>query len=393
VFRLATDNPTETFEHSKQSFRHSSRSDLKTHRFPSAGIVAALRNALGACLCFPGHHTIDRVGRRLGGPGMEATMAVQIDWVKRPAPTVDYRAPTAQRVAGPVVGLVGLGILAATLAANIAVANTLATDSARASQVLTWSFGVSTTGLAVLKIGVAVVLVGILARLWLRVDSVKAALTVLAPQAGAKPAASPGGVSTPFGRASVTPTAPKPLFIHTMAKLLWLPMLAMGAMAVIAGLVLSGVTAGQAAESASFRQLWAWTQGVQFLGEGLVLSGIAFLLGTILAGLRAGGGEVQESVGAPVNTLVMPASAKAFIGLMMVGMMLAVAQFVGYGVAAGAAGDAVAFASWGAWLGPLREVALGILLSSIVLALYTISRVLGFQFARIRELITASESR
>lgn len=320
-------------------------------------------------------------------------MAAQIDWVKRPAPTGDYRAATPQRVAGPVVGLIGLGTLAATLAANVAAASRLAADPAAAAQVLTWSFGVTTTGLAILKVGIAVVLVGILARLWLRVNSVKAALTVLAPEARAKPVSSQREESTPFGRASLRATAPKPLPIHTMAKLLWLPMLVMGAMAVLVGLVLSGVAAGQEAGSEAFRQLWAWTQGVQFLGEGLVLSGIAFLLGAILAGLRAGGGEVQESVGAPVKTLVMPASAKAFIALMMVGMMLAVGQLVGYGVAAGAAGDPIGFASWSAWLGPLREVALGILLSSIVLALYTISKVLGFQFARIRELITASESR
>jgi hypothetical protein len=320
-------------------------------------------------------------------------MAVQIDWVKRPAPTADYRAATRGRVAGPVIGLAGLGILSATLAANVAAASGLATDPAGAVRVLTWSFGASTTGLAVLKVGIAVVLVGILARLWLRVDSLKTALAVLVPEARPGLAPPPREERTPFGRASVTAAAPPPLPVHTMAKLLWLPMLAMGAMAVVAGLVLSALTAGQAAGSEGFRQLWAWTQGVQFLGEGLVLSGIAFLLGTILAGLRAGGAEVQQSVGAHVKTLRMPSSGKAFIGLMIVGMMLAIGQLVGYGAAAGAAGDPVVFASLSAWLGPLREVALGVLLSSVVLALYTISKVLGFQFARIRELITASESR
>lgn len=319
-------------------------------------------------------------------------MATQIDWVKRPAPTANYRAVSAYRVRGPLIGLVGLTVLAATLAANAAAAGRLATDPAGATEILAWSFGASTTGFALLKVGIAVVLVGIIVRLWLRVDSVKAALGVLARGLYGGSTLF-GAVSTPWGRATVTRNAPQPLLIHTMARALWLPMLVMGAMAVLAGLVLSGVTAGQEAGSEGFRQLWAWTQGVQFLGEGLILAGIAFLLGTILAGLRAGGGEVQESVGAPVKTLAMPASAKAFIGLMIVGMMLAIGQLVGYGVAAGAAGDPVAFAARGAWLGPLREVALGILLSSIVLALYTISTVLGFQFARIRELITAADSR
>jgi hypothetical protein len=62
-----------------------------------------------------------------------------------------------------------------------------------------------------------------------------------------------------------------------------------------------------------------------------------------------------------------------------------VAQFVLYlVVAAGGPGPAV----WFAWLGPLREAGLGILLSGVVLALVTIGNVLGFQFSRITEIIT-----
>ena len=45
-------------------------------------------------------------------------------------------------------------------------------------------------------------------------------------------------------------------------------------------------------------------------------------------------------------------------------------------------------AAWFAWLGPLREIGLGLLLLSIVLALYTIGTVLGFQFNRMREIVT-----
>ncbi|MDT8322456.1 MAG: MotA/TolQ/ExbB proton channel family protein, partial [Xanthomonadales bacterium] len=40
----------------------------------------------------------------------------------------------------------------------------------------------------------------------------------------------------------------------------------------------------------------AWTQGLQFLGETFILSGIAFLLGSILASLREGGGDVQQAM-------------------------------------------------------------------------------------------------
>ena len=47
--------------------------------------------------------------------------------------------------------------------------------------------------------------------------------------------------------------------------------------------------------------------------------------------------------------------------------------------------------AYAAWVNPLREVSLAFILSGIVLALYTISNVLGFQFSRIRELITGRE--
>ena len=110
----------------------------------------------------------------------------------------------------------------------------------------------------------------------------------------------------------------------------------------------------------------------------------AFLLGSILSALRNGGGEVQESLGLTVQTLKMPASAKLFITVMVMGVMVSMAQFVLYIVAANADQPA----AWFAWLGPLREVGLGLLLLSIVLGLYTIGTVLGFQFNRIREIVT-----
>lgn len=93
---------------------------------------------------------------------------------------------------------------------------------------------------------------------------------------------------------------------------------------------------------------------------------------------------MQESLGLAVKTLKMPKSGIAFIGLMALGLMTAVVQFALYLVAAYADVDK---ATWFAFLGPLREVALGTLLLGIVLALYTIGTVLGFQFHRIREII------
>jgi hypothetical protein len=44
--------------------------------------------------------------------------------------------------------------------------------------------------------------------------------------------------------------------------------------------------------------------------------------------------------------------------------------------------------SWSAWLPQAGLFSLGALLSGIVLALYSIGNVLGFQFSRIRDIIT-----
>jgi hypothetical protein len=240
----------------------------------------------------------------------------------------------------------------------------------------------------VIKVAIAVVLIGIIVRLWLRVESVKAALATLVPK-GVAGHISSDVIDTPYGKATATARTPKPLLIHTMAKALWLPMLVMGAMAVAVAFILSLVGANTTVATESFLRLSAWTQGLMFLGETFVLAGISFLLGTILASLRAGGGEVQESLGVTVKTLKMPGSAKAFVALVMLGLMMGIGQFILYLVATGNVSEPLTFSAWLAWLGPFREATLGILLAGIVLALYTIAKVLGFQFTRIRELIAS----
>lgn len=315
-------------------------------------------------------------------------MPATFEWVKRPAPTTDPRATNTYRTRGGAIGAVGLMVVMIALIASLVGVSRLDTDPSDAATIFIWNFGLSVTGLAILKTAIAVVLAGIVMALWLRVESVKTSLAALKPDGAAKPPAVAQTIDTPFGKATAARDAPKPLAIHTLARVAWLPMLVMGGMAVVIGLILSIAASGDAAATESSRELWAWAQGTQFLGEGLVLSGIAFLLGTILAGLRSGGGEVQESLGVPVLTLKMPPAVKAFIGLMMAGMMIAIVQFILYGIAAQDAADTTVFATWAAWLGPLREFALGVLLVSIVLALYSIGNVLGFQFRRIREIIT-----
>ena len=56
------------------------------------------------------------------------------------------------------------------------------------------------------------------------------------------------------------------------------------------------IGAGMAVLSVSLAVL-ALAQRIEFLGETFLLSGIAFLLGTVLAGLREGGGEVHRISG------------------------------------------------------------------------------------------------
>jgi hypothetical protein len=297
----------------------------------------------------------------------------------KPAADADYRAPSQHRSRGLVLAFVGLVVASIAFVGNLVAVGESGVDQA---STLAWTFGVTTTGFALIKTAIAVVLWGILMKLWLRADSIKAALPLLVGTPGVD-TTKVGDVDTPYGKVTVSEKAPGPLPIHQMAKRMFRPMLAMGLMLVMAGLVVSLVWAGSVPNVAAS----AWTQGLQFLGEAMLLSGIAFLLGTILWAIRTAGGDVQESLGVKVYTPRMPKTAKAFVALMMVGLIAAVVQFVGYVVAATGSDPAAAFA----WLGPLREFALGLILAGIALALVAIGDVLAFQFHRIQQLIRTGE--
>lgn len=312
-------------------------------------------------------------------------MTTRVATLTRPKSISNYRATTRHREIG--FGLAALGLVLAVIAliANIAAANS--SDPTTAAETLAWSFGLTTTSFGTIKFGIGIVLVGILIRLWLRVESVKVALQALkAPGDGQ---IQTGNVKTAYGPAVASAGVPKTLPIHKMARTMWAPMLAMGYMLVIAGFVASLVWTANVGTSTGL-DAQAWTAGLQFLGEGFLLAGISFLLGSILASLRDGGGEVQHALGIAVKTLEMPTTAKVFVGLMMLGVMLAVAQFVLYLVVAygdGGSRTLQSYQAWFAWLGPLREVSLGLLLAGIVMALVTIGNVLGYQFDRIKEIV------
>lgn len=308
-----------------------------------------------------------------------AHMAARLEIVHRPPATANAAGSSTHRAYGFLLGLIGLTLVSVAFIANLGAAGDVA-DGNSPRETLAWTFGLTTFAFGTIKFGIAIVLTGVLVRAWLRVEAMKAALPRLKGPGGTE---QQGAVATRWGVAVGTPAAPQPLLIHRVAPKAWAPMLAMGTMLVGVGLVLAFMQAGTT-DDAGFTTLGAWVQGVQFLGEAMLLGAISFLLGSILGALRSGGGEVQEALGVTVQTLRMPASAKLFIVLMMLGVMAGMAQFVGYVVATTVDHPAV----WFAWLGPLRELSIGLLLLGIVMALYTIGTVLGFQFNRVRELVT-----
>jgi len=298
---------------------------------------------------------------------------------------------TSLRQRGIGLSLVALGGAMVAFAGSLSAAQITA-DGGSATDVAAlglWTFGLTTAAFGTAKFGIAATLLAIVRRITARADSIKFALPKLKAATGQ--ASAIGEYDSPLGAVVVTDGSPAPLLIHRFAGIMWLPTLAMAAMALYGGFALSLVASGNAATDPQLANSQrAWVQGLQFLGEGLVLSGISFLLARILGTLRASGGEVQTSVGLRVHTLRMPTSAKAFVVLMMVGLMVEIAQLVGYAYVAGLS-DAGEIAVAPTFLGPLREFGLGLLLSGIVLALATIARALDFQSTRLVSIITRGQ--
>ena len=315
-------------------------------------------------------------------------MTATLDRIVRP--DVEYSAETGHRKIGLGIGAIalmvgmvvaGLGIYAASLVGTAGQEEAL-------GRVLAIAFGLNTTALVMLKAGIAIILVGILVRIWIRVDSVKASLAVLRPDVEVGNYTT-GEIETESGPATVSEKAASRLPIHRMANTMWAPTLLMGVMFVVAGLFVSWIWAGNVGTSTGLSAA-AWTQGLQFLGEGFVLASISFLLASILSGLREGGGEVQQALGLPVTTLKMPNTAKAFVALMVTGLMIEVVQF-GLYVYITTFNDVARYTLWSSWLGPFRELGLGLMLAGIILALATIAKALGFQFSRIGDIVATGK--
>lgn len=219
--------------------------------------------------------------------------------------------------------------------------------------------------------------------------------------------------------------------MQSMASKMWIPFIGMGFMIVLAALIIGIVVSVSAADWFSFSKVTretaaagsplalekafiestkAWLPAFKFLGIGMILAGVTFLLATILGALRTGGGRVQQALGVPVHLIKPPMTATVFPMFMMMGVMLLIAALVvgivdasltyGYWNHAIAteldqAVEGSAFlntlstiSSIDMWLKPLKFLGMAFLLSGIGLALATIVRVLRWQSSRLWEILS-----
>ena len=223
--------------------------------------------------------------------------------------------------------------------------------------------------------------------------------------------------------------------MQRMASKMWAPLIGMGLMIVgisfIIGLIVSGTAADYYANSKEAREAAvagsdivkdkgyievtkAWLPGFKFLGLGMMLGGITFVLATILGNLRVQGGRVQQALGVPVMMPQPPVTAMLFPILMMMGMMVLVVNLILdiwlATIAADYWNNSIATvlnpASAGsdllrdlglmnalkAWLEPFKFIGIAVLFSSIAMGLVTIVKVLQAQTSRMMQIVASAKS-
>ena len=217
--------------------------------------------------------------------------------------------------------------------------------------------------------------------------------------------------------------------MQSMASKMWIPSIGMGFMIVVITFIIGLIVAASAADYfavskevreaavegsnlatkiAFIESTKAWLPTFKFLGMGMLLGGVTFLLATILGALRVGGGRVQEALGVEVRILKPPMTANVFPMLMMMGMMVLMASLVigivlatlTYGYwdhsiasqlnpsTSALLADLGTIKAVGLWLAPIKFVGLALILSSIGLALATIVRALRWQSSRLWDILS-----
>lgn len=189
-----------------------------------------------------------------------------------------------------------------------------------------------------------------------------------------------------------TSKAPTRIMPQKVGSALWRPMLVMAIMGFAIGFILSLVRSNVISNGGEALQVAAYGQYVaaaMFFGFAMVFAAISFAIAKILGQFRVGGGSIQEAAHTDVETLKMPGTAKAFIALMAVAMMMILGAVILH-VVAGiniAAGDwsAVQTEQWTIWLEAVRRVGVVLYLYAITLGLVTIAKVIRFQTFRMRQ--------
>ena len=214
--------------------------------------------------------------------------------------------------------------------------------------------------------------------------------------------------------------------MQAMASKMWIPLIGMGMMIIVASFIIGLVNSANAADyfgaskeareaavrgselatqKAFIEATKVWLPTFKFLGIGMLLGGVTFLLATILGALRTGGGRVQEALGIEVKILRPRLTAKLFPVAMMMGMMVLMAGLVVGIVLATATYDywnhsivsQLNPAGEGSsllrdlgtinavklWLEPFKFVGMALLLTGIGLALATVVRALRWQSNRL----------
>ncbi len=214
--------------------------------------------------------------------------------------------------------------------------------------------------------------------------------------------------------------------MQSMAGNMWAPFLIMGfmivAIAFIIGIINSSIAADYFAFSKTTREAAGtgvnlatqkafiestkiWMPALKFLGVGMLLGGITFLLATILGTLRVGGAGVQQALGIEVRMPKPPMTARLFPMFMMMGMMLLIAALIisiptaiiAYGYWNHSIANELNPAVEGSellrqlgtinaiklWLTPFKFVGMATLFTGIGLALATIVQVLRWQSNRL----------
>lgn len=185
---------------------------------------------------------------------------------------------------------------------------------------------------------------------------------------------------------------------QTMATFMWRPLAAMGLLILVSGAIIAGVNSFRVDEffgltqpdlgaQRAFESVRTWLPGYQFLGMGLLFAAVTMVVASILGRLRILGGTVQGSLGARIEYPPFPLSARLFPMLMLFGLLIFLAQL---GVSAWLAteaggGDALTVTKHADWLQGMRFVGVGVMLTGIALALFTITIAMRFMARRMSE--------